>query len=279
MEREQIIRDDFPTSRRGWDPAAVRAHLERVADAVPAAPVEPGLGDVAADQVRGVLAAAESAASEVTARAKAEASEIVASARAEAAELLDRAKADAGTHTGAAQEAVDGLVSEAERLRGEVAQLAERVAGAAPAAEVPGPVVVPEPTPPTIPEPTPDPVPEPTPDPVPEPTPEPSPDPIPDPVPEPTPDPLPDDPAASSAPSTDDLIAQLRAGAENGAATNGSAAPAVSASDAGAARLVAMNMALDGSGREEIAAQIRADFGEVPGLDGLLDEVLTRAGT
>jgi hypothetical protein len=99
---------------------------------------------------------------------------------------------------------------------------------------------------------------------------------MPDPVPEPTPDPAPDEPAAGSAPSTDDLIAQLRAGAGNGTPANGSA-PEVSASDAGAARLVAMNMALDGAGREEIAAQVRADFGEVPGLDGLLDEVLTRA--
>src|SRR5215207_7188693 len=99
MEREQIIRDDFPSARKGWDPAAVRAHLESVADAAAggSGPAEPKLGEVAAGHVRSVLAAAESAASEITASAKAEANSIVASARAEASELLDRAKADAGT--------------------------------------------------------------------------------------------------------------------------------------------------------------------------------------
>jgi cell division septum initiation protein DivIVA len=249
-----------------------------------------GLGDVAADQVKSVLAAAEAAASEITSSARSEASEIVASARAEASALLERARADAGTRATAAQDAVEAIVEEAERLRAQVAELAGRVAGATPAAEVPGPVVVPEPTPPTIPEPTPDPVPEPIPDPVPEPTPEPSPDPLPDPTPEPTPDPLPDDPAAAEEPqpepvaaangvSTDDLIAQLKAGTAGGDAANGSpSAPAVAASDLGAARLVAMNMALEGADRETIAAQIRADFGEVPGLEGLLDEVMARAG-
>jgi hypothetical protein len=279
MEREQIIREDFPTSRKGWDPAAVRAHLERVADSAGAGPAEPNLGDVAAGQVRSVLAAAESAASEIGARAKAEAAEIVASARAEADELLNRAKADAGTHTGAAQEAVDGLVAEAEALRAQVADLSRRVAGAAPAAEGPGPVIDPEPTPPTIPEPTPDPVPEPIPDPVPEPTPDPSPDPLPEPTPEPaaaaaTPEPV----AVANGDSTDDLIAQLRAGAGEPAPANGDpAAPAISGSDVGAARLVAMNMALDGADRDAIAGQLRTEFGEVPGLEGLLDEVISRA--
>jgi F0F1-type ATP synthase membrane subunit b/b' len=277
MEREQIVREDFPTVRKGWDPEAVRAHLKLIADSVSGSRAEASLGDVAADQVKSVLAAAEAAASEITSSARAEASEIVASARAEASELLDRAKADAGTRTTAAQDAAQAIVDEAERLRSQVAELARRVAGsspaadeaASPAAEVPGPVVVPEPTPPTIPEPTPDPVPEPTP--------EPSPDPLPDPVPEPTPDPVPDEPAAANGVSTEDLIAQLKAGTAEGDAQNGSSAPAVAATDLGAARLVAMNMALDGADRDAIAAQLRSDFGEVPDLDGLLDEVISRA--
>ena len=35
MEREQIVRDDFPTARKGWSPDAVRAHLIAVAAAFP----------------------------------------------------------------------------------------------------------------------------------------------------------------------------------------------------------------------------------------------------
>lgn len=49
------------------------------------------------------------------------------------------------------------------------------------------------------------------------------------------------------------------------------------AGDEGAARLMAMNLALGGSGKEEIAAAIEAELGSVPGLDGLIDEVLARA--
>jgi outer membrane biosynthesis protein TonB len=293
MEREQIIRQDFPTSRKGWDPSAVRAHLESVADAIGGAGVEPNLGDVAAGQVRGVLAAAEAAASEIRTSADSEAGRIVAEARAEAEQLLERSRADAGTHTSAAQEAVDGLVAEAEDLRARVAELSERVAGSAgshaePASEVPGPVIVPEPTPPTIPEPTPDPVPEPTPDPSPDPMPDPVPEPTPDPTPEPLPDPAPEPTIEPPAPdpgpltggtaSTDDLIAQLRAGSAGGGSANGSGtAPATSGSDLGAARLVAMNMALDGSDRSAIAARLEVDFAELPDRDGLLDEVLDRA--
>ena len=39
-----------------------------------------------------------------------------------------------------------------------------------------------------------------------------------------------------------------------------------------------MNMTLDGASREEIAAELKTGFGEVPDVDGLLDEVFARAG-
>jgi hypothetical protein len=39
-----------------------------------------------------------------------------------------------------------------------------------------------------------------------------------------------------------------------------------------------MNMALDGAEREAIAAHLRGEFGEVPDVDGLIDEVMSRAG-
>ena len=70
MEREEIVRDDFPTVRKGWSPEAVEAHLRAVADsfaasgsrakerATPAA-------DAAGERVGAVIAAAESAAAEI----------------------------------------------------------------------------------------------------------------------------------------------------------------------------------------------------------------------
>ena len=87
---------------------------------------------------------------------------------------------------------------------------------------------------------------------VPEPTPDPVPEPTPDPVPEPTPP-----PDEGTPPS----------------ATNGTEL----AGDAVAARLVAMNMALDGASREQIESALAEGYalGD-PG--GLIDEVLAHAG-
>jgi hypothetical protein len=90
--------------------------------------------------------------------------------------------------------------------------------------------------------------PEPGPAPDPEPAPEPQPNPQPQPVPTPDPEPPPQGPTAAGA--------------------NG---------DDAAARLVAMKLAVDGKGREEIEAELSARFG--PGdRSGLLDDVLSRAG-
>jgi outer membrane biosynthesis protein TonB len=309
MEREQILRDDFPSVRKGWDPDAVRAHLRAVADSASGARGGAPLADGAAERVRTVIAAAEELAAEISAEAQNNADRLLADARLEAERLLADAREQADARVEQARAAVEGLVSQADELRTKVGTLGEELAGTIrssaasigtgePRAEVPGPAVVPEPTPPPIPEPTPDPVPEPTPDPVPEPTPDPVPEPTPEPSPEPTPDPGPPQPDLPDAPdveppvpepdvtppaadstSTEDLIAQLRGGdgSANGSATNGSAAPAVSESDQAAARLVAMNMALDGASREDIAAKLRDDFGDGVDHDAVLDDVLARA--
>ena len=364
MDRDQIFRDDFPTARKGWDPDAVRSHLQAVADSMPdpasAEPLVSGesgsLARTAAERVQEVIEAAEQAAAaiesdtrseadallgnarleademrtsarsesdELLASARSESDEMLSSARSESEQMRSSAQADAERLVGEAREeasarveqarsAVSGLISQADELRDRVGVLGEELAGSMrpSVAEVPGPVIVPEPTPPSIPEPTPEPIPEPTPDPVPEPLPEPDPEPPsePDPAPEPqffdepevtdesdlleedpvleeleddddplAPPPVPDEPATVGAgASTDDLIAQLRGGAT--AADDAGPGAAMSGADLGAARLVAMNMALEGSTREEISTQLEDEFGSIDDVDGLLDEVLARAG-
>ena len=47
--------------------------------------------------------------------------------------------------------------------------------------------------------------------------------------------------------------------------------------DLGAARLVAMNMALDGASRAQITAQITAEFSAVGNVEILVDDVIRRA--
>jgi outer membrane biosynthesis protein TonB len=111
-------------------------------------------------------------------------------------------------------------------------------------------------------------VPEPTPDPVPEPGPQPTPEPVPQPVPEPTPEriPEPTPPPDEGTPPTPDTTEQAAA------AGNG-----VKSGDTASARLVAMNMALEGASREDIDAALAADF-DLDDRAKLVDEVLTKAG-
>lgn len=271
----------------------MRAHLEAVAEAteVAAEPSEvQSLGDLAASRIRSVIEAAEGAAGEIqmTAQAEsdarreaaeAETEEMLTGARAESERVVSRARAEGEAHVASVQSAVGGLVAQAEELRAQVADLGSRLTAAAPRAEVPGPVTVPEPMPPTIPEPSPDPVPEPTPDPVPEPTPDPPAPDLPDepgPLEPPVPEPAPEPPAAEE--TTEDLIAQLRAGSGTAPVANGSGSvDGASGGELGAARLVAMNMALDGASRDDISGQLESEFGDLPDMDGLLDEVLARA--
>jgi outer membrane biosynthesis protein TonB len=131
----------------------------------------------------------------------------------------------------------------AERARSELDRLIGQVEALRTSLEV-------APETPTPPGPVPDPGPPPVPDPDPAPTPPPVPEPTPPPIPEPTP---PSEPEPAPPPE-------------------------ISASgDDGAAKLVAMKLAVDGRSREEIAAELDARFGATNRAE-VLDEVLARAG-
>jgi vacuolar-type H+-ATPase subunit H len=326
MEREDVVREDFPTARKGWDPDAVRAHLESLFERLPTSPS--GLGDAAGERVATIVAAAESTAAEIEAEARERAESTLSEARSEAERILAEARTEAESRLERAQGAVESLVGQAESLRAQVGSLGAsltddlRERAAAVSAEIsPPPEPGPEPPAPTpdpgppVPEPDPGP-PAPTPDPappVPEPDPgppapdpdpgpvtpdppqpdpgPPSPDPAPDPgtpepppAPEPPTDPEPGPPARGGEEvSTEDLIAQLRGDGEAAGAVNGDGeeapgeAPAADA-DAAAARLVAMNLALEGVERDEIVIRLRAEFGGLESAEQLADDVLARAG-
>lgn len=321
MERETIVRDDFPSARKGWDPKAVRAHLEAVAERLPTAPTS--LGDDAAARVAKIVAAAEATAAEIESEARERAESTVAEASAEADRIISEARAEASRRVEQAQNAVESLVGQAESLRAQVGSLGEaltdelrdRAAGVkaeisppsdpTPVPPTPSPeppVPTPDPDPPVPepdpgpPDPSPDPGP-PAPDPEPEPrtpdppqpdpgkpTPEPpSPDPAPPgpdrPAPEPPADPEPDRDGEAATASTEDLIAQLR-GAERDDAPAVEEEPAANGSDGDqtAARLVAMNLALDGATPEQIATRLEEEFGSLDEAEALIGDVLARAG-
>jgi DivIVA domain-containing protein len=275
LDRDDIVRDDFPRTRRGYDPEAVRAHLRSIADALRERGSTP-LAETAAERVSSIVEAAEKKAAEIEADARSEAERIMSAAREEAKEQVDRA-----------QGAVNRLVEQADDLRSAVGKLGSEIASqmrSRSETETPEPEIVPEP--PRIPEPEPPREPEPEPPLTPEPQPPPSPEPEPAIVPEPQP---PGPEMHKGGPSTEDLIAELRGEAaptEPARGANGGEAQATGSSAAGesgggeadvaAARLVAMKMALEGASRDEIDRHL-ADNYELPHRGKLLDDVLARA--
>jgi vacuolar-type H+-ATPase subunit H len=90
---------------------------------------------------------------------------------------------------------------------------------------------------------------------------------------EPEAEPKDSEPAADG-PSTDELVAQLKGGAGESADAPGSGGEK---GDAGAARLVAMNMALEGASREDVDKRLADEF-EVDDREALLDDVFSRVG-
>jgi vacuolar-type H+-ATPase subunit H len=262
VDRDEIVRDDFPTARRGYDRSAVAAHLRALADALGDHATTP-LADTAADKVAGIVEAAERKAAEIEADAREEAERIVTAAREEAGRQVERA-----------QSAVSRLVEQADELRSAVGSLGREItAEVRERAETPTPEISPEPA--RVPEPEPPREPEPTPPSIPEPEPPPSPEPTPPTVPEPQPP----EPQGERGPSTEELMAQLKGdapGRYKGAPRDGGES-AEDEADASAARLVAMKMALDGSSREDIDRHLAEGY-DLTDRDKLLDEVFEAVG-
>ena len=92
VDRQAIEKRDFPVVRRGYEPAAVDAHLralaveiEELSRASTAAGGEPSLAATAGTQVQSILQAAETAAAEIEQRANQSASDVRADADRDAA--------------------------------------------------------------------------------------------------------------------------------------------------------------------------------------------------
>lgn len=196
MKREEIVRSDFPTTRKGYDPAAVDEHLRKVADEsqklVDEAARSTGsqsLAETAAESVRSIVEAAETKAREIEADARREADQVLSTAKAQARQQVDRA-----------QGSVAKLIGQADDLRERIGAMAEDViATADTSGETPGPEIVPEPTPAPVPEPEP-----------PAPEIDPSPVTVPEPEPPSIPEPQPDPPAPAAANGmSDDQAARL----------------------------------------------------------------------
>jgi len=110
VPEDKIVRDDFRTVRKGWDPREVREHLRTVADLLGGQP--PGaLAKSATERLSGIIEAAERAAAELQNEARERAESQTSEARAEAKKLVDDARAEA-------EAVVTEARAEAERVIG-----------------------------------------------------------------------------------------------------------------------------------------------------------------
>ena len=257
VDREEIERPEFPVGRRGYDQDAVDAHLRRVADEMerlrdrPAPAARTPLSAGTSEQVRLILEAAERSASELRDDAGRRASghvERVGEAADGMLRRLDELQTELGT-------LLDGLRQGGEKLADGLAGLHESVAEVdrqpAPAEQAELPAAEPAPAetdePPAAPDPS-----------------------------EP---PAPDEDFAAAAAPEPRARRPLRRAAQRPSAPE-PAPPADAANppaDEAGARIIALNMALGGSPREEATAYLAEHF-TLADPEGLLDDVYAKAG-
>jgi len=229
LDRQSIMRDDFPSNRRGYDPAAVDAHLDRVATeveelrrqaATPAPPPPAPLSAQAGEQVKAIVEAAERSAQEIRDAAQVEAREHVANVTAAADRLRERIEQMERDMT----QLVIDLRSGADKLRADLDELQAGTEALAQAGGAPTPTAAAPPAP---------------------------------------------EPPQAAAPAAEPPAPTPTAAAPEPAAKNG---------DSAAARIVALDMALSGTPRED-TDQYLAEHYDLPDRAGLLDEVYAAAGS
>jgi hypothetical protein len=133
IDRQAIERRDFPIARRGYETAAVDAHLRALAAEIEElqrsqpGEREPTLATAASTQVQGILAAAETAAADIEREAREDAASERGDAERDAARTREQAIQQARAHVAAVAQATAVLLERVGSLDGEVGQLVERV--------------------------------------------------------------------------------------------------------------------------------------------------------
>ena len=121
LERQSIEKKDFPLSRRGYDPAAVDSHLASVADRVESDRPEPeSLASTAGEQVRMIVAAAESMAAELRKQAEEEVHAATERAERDAKGVRSNAKREAEQYLSELRQATAKLIEDVKPIEAEL---------------------------------------------------------------------------------------------------------------------------------------------------------------
>jgi DivIVA domain-containing protein len=131
LDRQAIERRDFPIGRRGYDPAAVDAHLRELATQFEAlqrggtSAEQPSLAVSAGMQVQGIIAAAEKASAEIERDAREQLQRTRDEALLDAARLREDAIAQGRTLVAAVTQATSVLLERVGSMDGELASLVD----------------------------------------------------------------------------------------------------------------------------------------------------------
>jgi DivIVA domain-containing protein len=125
LDRQRIEKKDFPIGRRGYDPEAVDAHLRALADEFEefkrsARQRSETLASTASDQVRAIVEAAESSAAEIQRQAEEEASELRSDATREAQTAREQATAQARDYVGKVSESTSTMLQRLDAVETEL---------------------------------------------------------------------------------------------------------------------------------------------------------------
>lgn len=130
LERQSIEKKDFPIGRRGYDPEAVDDHLAEVAREVEQLKVSSRrrtetLASAASEQVRAIVEAAENSAAEIQRQAETEAQDIRTEAAEEAQSTRQQASIQAREYVGKVSESTAGMLSRLDAMESELGALIE----------------------------------------------------------------------------------------------------------------------------------------------------------
>jgi hypothetical protein len=129
LDGQSIERRDFPIARRGYEPAAVDAHLRALTAAVAqlSAQARQGesMGAAAGTQVQGILDAAEAAATQIASESQQQAARTLQEARLAAQRTRGEAIAAAQAHLAAVAQAAAALQSRVEAMDADLRGLTE----------------------------------------------------------------------------------------------------------------------------------------------------------
>jgi DivIVA domain-containing protein len=137
LDRQTIEKRDFPIGRRGYEPEAVDAHLARIAEEVDSLRRRAASGggsgksspasiaQAASEQVRAIVEAAESSAAAIEQSAQDEAERIREEAEADARETRDEAVNQSQEHVGKVRQSTTQMLQRVDAMESELAGLVE----------------------------------------------------------------------------------------------------------------------------------------------------------